>query len=482
MMPRRFRTLPVALLAPVALALVGFTAPSRNHPKPPTPTPAYNPPPSEPSPFSTADAFCVPAKNLFPNTPTTDPQLRAQPAEVVWLSPPSSDVSAANDDSDVDTFVRLVGRCGGIAGRPLSLHVVRSTGDAATDCVNAVDRFHPVIVVSSELPAAWSCIVKDRQTILLTGADVSNADLTGSGGRLVAAGSSEGIEQARLLALVESGRLDGRKVAIVAPPDADGAAFLQDATSALATKRIQPVALAAADTVLLPSLDLAALPQLQAATTPTRSQPLDVYSFDAVDPSVPATLAARVPNAPDPLRAVRLFGFAPVNDLAYRAGANPDTFSEMCNQAAAGRITRPGDTTTTTTEPKPPLAPSYLATADVCLLSRVVARGLYAAGPTLDQRALVTALHRLPFVDQTSPGGTRKPRPNQVVNEPVRRIEQTIALEQVGSTCPSASTGTTTTTTAAAPPILCWSPATDWDSGGRVVNVPLPVAATPAAH
>jgi hypothetical protein len=126
------------------------------------------------------------------------------------------------------------------------------------------------------------------------------------------------------------------------------------------------------------------------------------------------------------------------------------------------------------------LTDSYLTTSEVCQMSRIVARGLFSAGPTLDQRGVITALHRLPYLDQAAPGGTPKPRPNQVVNEPVRRIEQTVVLDQVQSDCPSASQPTTTTTAAAA--VLCWMPASGWDDGGMVVNVPLPPTEVTVSH
>jgi len=80
----------------------------------------------------------------------------------------------------------------------------------------------------------------------------------------------------------------------------------------------------------------------------------------------------------------------------------------------------------------------------------------------------------LTYVDQVAPEGTPKPRPNQTVNEPVRRIEQTVVLQQLGFDCPTAGTTTTSTVGGVAP--LCWSSAPGWDSDGTVVNVPLPPA------
>jgi hypothetical protein len=111
---------------------------------------------------------------------------------------------------------------------------------------------------------------------------------------------------------------------------------------------------------------------------------------------------------------------------------------------------------------------------------RIVARGLFAAGPTLDQRALIVAFHRLPYVDEAAPAGTPKPRPNQIVNEPVRRIEQVIVLDQAELACPL--TRPNSATTNATSRVACWTTAPGWDDGGVVVIVPLATLATPVSH
>jgi hypothetical protein len=206
-----------------------------------------------------------------------------------------------------------------------------------------------------------------------------------------------------------------------------------------------------------------------------------VYSFADADPSVPPALEAQPTTTARLLRAVNLFAFSPVTDPAYQASRSPNTFTQMCNRSAVDEVAKRPGPTTTTTEPRPPLGDSYLTLADVCLLSRVTVRALFAAGPTLDQRAVMTALHRLPYIDQVAPGSTPKARPNQVINEPVRRIEQVIVLQQVQPDCPTAST-TTTTTTAGGPTVLCWLPASGFDDGGRVVNVPLTTVRDVVSH
>jgi hypothetical protein len=480
MIARIGRPIRAAVLLPLVLALPGFSPASRAKPRPVQPTPAYSPPPSEESPFSRPDAFCLRDANRFETVGPTDQQALAQPAEVVWLSPADATSSPSNESADAETFARIVDECGGIGGRAFDVHVVRESGDPSTDCVAAL-RVHPVIVVSAAIPAAASCIVHDKGTILVTGAEASNADLTGSGGRLIATGSSEGVDQARMLGLVESGRLDGAKVAVAAGDDAPADDFRRTALTALATRRIRTVPLAKADAVLVLTIDLGALPLLEASTAASPARPLDVYSFDTASASLPAALDAQPVLSARQRRSVRLFAFSPVTDPMYEASQQPNAFSDMCNRAAADEIAKRDGTTTSTSEPRPPLDPSYRATADACLLTRIVARALFAAGPTLDQRTVITALHRLPYIDEVAPGGTPKPRPNQVVNEPVRRIEQVVVLAEVQSACPSTST-TTTTTNASSPGTVCWLPAPGWDDGGVVVNVPLTSALVSVSH
>lgn len=481
MMTRFSHAIRSALLLPVVAALVAFvpTGPASAvaasaRPRPVPPTPAYSPPPSEPSPFSSSDTFCVPALDHFDAVAPTDPSVQGAPANVVWLAPPETSAGAPGEMNLVGTFARLVEQCGGIGGRPFAVHVVHQSGDARTDCAT-IGRYRPEIVVARSTPAGWGCIVRDQRTILLTGSPTANADLTGAGGRLVATDSTEGVQEARLLGLVASGRVDDAKVAVVAGPDAAGIEFERAARAALATRQLHPVDLADADAVLVSSLDQTALPQLEAITANARAgRPLAVYAFEDARSSVPAAVDRMGPvNAEALLRNVQLYAFSPVADARYRATMPPNTFSGMCNRATVEETVKRSSVTSTTVAAEPPLSASFLSTADVCLLVRVAARALFMAGPAPDQRALITALHRLPYVDQAVPAGTPKPRPNEVINEPVRRIEQVVVLSQVDRSCPSASTTTTTTSSPAGTVDACWKVASGWDEGGSVVNVPL---------
>jgi hypothetical protein len=455
------------LLLPLALVGVGMVPLAR--PKPP-PTQAYSPPPREDSPFSESGTFCAPSENRFPTIAPNDPRLRDKPVTVVTLMPPDSDTTALA--AEAETFASLINRCGGVGGRRFDLHALAETGDPTVDCLDAATRFRPLMVVSLTASPAQQCITHDQQTILVTESDASNADLATSSGRLAATGSSEGTERARLLDLVASGRLDARTVAIVAGNSPSDTEFLQMARAVLAASRIRLGDLRHASAVLEPTLDVAAIPLLTMVTaTGHRQQPLDVYGFSpATDGALEAVQQVTGGNPVQMLRTSNLFAFAPVTDASYRASRSPNTFFQMCNQAYADASAKRASSTTTTLPTDAPLSATYLQVADVCLALRIVARAAFAAGPDANQGALVAALHRLPYLDLAAPGGTPKPRPNQVVNEPVTRIAQVVVLTQVQSPCPSPSSAV------AIAGASCWVPVSGWDDGGRVVNVPLTLA------
>jgi hypothetical protein len=460
----------------VTLFVVGFVVVPRvratTTPPTPPPTQAHSPPPREASPFSEPDTFCAPSENRFPSVAPNDPRVRAQPVTVALLVPQGADVTEVT--TEAQTFADLIARCGGVGGQPFDLRVVPETGNPLVDCLNVTARLHPAMVASLAATPAQPCITRDQRTILVTESDASNADLGASSGRLAATGSTEGIERARLVDLVASGRLDGRAVAVTDGNDPGDAEFAQMARAVLAAGKIRVVELGRASVVLEPTLDMATIPFLTAATAAGRGRrPLDVYGFS---PAADDDLAQlQQVSGGDPVRMLRtanLFAYTSVSDPMYRADHSPNTFTEMCNQAYASALPKHLSSTTTTVAPDAPLSATYLQVADVCLALRIAARAAFAAGPAAGQPALVTALHRLPYLDDAAPGGTPKARPNQVVNEPVTRIAQVVVLSQVQSPCP-ASTSTRTSTTVQGSSSSCWAPASGWDDGGRVVNVPL---------
>ena len=214
------------------------------------------------------------------------------------------------------------------------------------------------MVLSLAATPAQQCITHDQHTILVTESDASNADLGASSGRLVATGSAEGVERARLVDLVESGRLDGRAVAVMAGNDPGDVEFAQTARAVLAASKIRVVEPGRASVVLEPTLDVASVPLLTATTAAGRGrQPLDVYGFS---PASDADLAQlQQVSGDDParmLRTVNLFVYTSVSDPMYRADHSPNTFTEMCNQAYASALPKRASSTTTTLAPDAPLS------------------------------------------------------------------------------------------------------------------------------
>jgi hypothetical protein len=424
------------------------------------------------SPFSAPDAFCEPAQNRFDSVPPNDPRLKSSPIVVVMLTPGDSQPAAGDEAA---TFAGLINRCGGIGGRRLELHVLTESGDPGADCLVATQQLHPVVIVSWTTSPAQYCVARDGRTVMVAGSDLANADFSGTSGRLAATGSPEGVLRARLLGLIDNGQFDGKSVAIVSGSSPSDALFTQSAKRALAASRIRVVALRRANVVLEPSLDPASVQSLLVETAAARRDaPLEVYGFSSSTPDVLNQLRQEVPaDLARTLTASKLFSFVPVDEPQYRMERSPSTFSEMCNQEYATALAKTSSATTTTQPADAPLSPEYLRVADVCLAMRIVARSLFAAGADLDQRSLIRALHRLPYIDGTAPGGTPKPRPNQIVNEPVKRIAQVVVLTQVQAPCTSTPPSSATPSSTDAAGSMCWAPPSGWDEGGRVVNVPL---------
>src|SRR5207302_6515042 len=138
------------------------------------------------------------------------------------------------------TFAALINRCGGIGGQRIDVHVLAESGDPVANCVQATQRFHAFIVASWTASPAQGCVARDEHTVMVTESDVSNTLLASTSGRLVATGSSEGVVEARLLDLIDSGRLSGKRVAIVAGTG-DSGAFERTAAPLLAANKIPVV-------------------------------------------------------------------------------------------------------------------------------------------------------------------------------------------------------------------------------------------------
>jgi len=343
-------------------------------------------------------------------------------------------------------------------------------------------QLHAFIVVSWAASPAQSCITNAEHTIMVTESDVSNDTLAGTQGRLIATGSTEGVLQGRILDLIQSGRLDGKHTAIVAGTAPADVAFDQTATTLLHENKIPVVPAAQADAFLVPGIDPLALPLLSQTTAATHHKtPVEVYGFsDVTDQSLDQLRQSGGVAAAQSVAQLGVFGYLPIQDEAARLGQSAGPFAAMCSReyvASHGK----GVTTTTTTLPpaSPPTVSSdpYTQVARICLAMRIVARGLYNAGIDVTQASAIKAFHKLAYIENELADGSKKPRPNQVINEPVARVEQVVVLSQAEYPCKHPSLPQNP-----ADYRMCWVPVSGWDSGGRVVNAPLLGSTSPTAH
>ncbi len=468
----------VALVAAIGLVVGAGTAGGAVKP-----APVYTPPPRELSPFTSADSFCSRDKNQFEGVKANDPRLTASKITVVMLTPKTNPAEIAANPGlklgdpveEAQTFAALVNQCGGIGGQKIDFHVLVESGDPLGDCLNATQGLHAFIVVAWSSSPAASCIAKDERTIMVTLSNVSNDALMGTQGRLVATGSTEGVLQARILDLISSGRLAGKRVAIVTGTGPTDAAFAQTASALLVANHIPIVSRAGADVLFQPKIDSSALPlPAQNTATTARTAPLDVYGFaDATDQTIEQSNQAGVASAAQPSYPANLYSFIPVEDEQGRLGQSSGTFTTMCNKAyAAAR----GNAAVDLPAPFPPATSDvpYIQVAKICLAMRIVARGLFNAGVAPTQQAVVAALYRLPYIENELPDDSPKPRPNQIVNEPVTRVEQVVVLGKAESPCALSAPPKATSNRAA-----CWAPVAGWDHGGHAVNAPLPASTNP---
>ncbi len=438
------------------------------------PEPAYSPPPREASPFTPKDSFCSATDNTFADVQPGDPRL-ARRITVVMLTPKAAPAGAGSHVGDpIDearTFATLINQCGGIGGRKLDFHVVVESGNPLADCLTATRVLQPVVVVAWTASEAQSCIVRQSRTVMITGSDAANADLVGAQGRLAATGSSEGTLQAKMQALIDSGRLDHKRVALdVNPDDPAGTEFSRLARILLAAQKIPVAPRARADVVLTSAIDPRALGLGQLG-----GSPIEIYGFSDT-PGLPIDAVRTSGEVPVSSldTTTGLYSWTPITDEQALTGKEDGQFVRMCNAAYDANHGK-AVTAAQLPEPSPPAGSNapYLRVAKVCLVMRILARSLYNAGVDPSPEAVVTALHKLAYIENVLPDGTPKPRPNQIVNEPVTRLAQVVVLSQARYPCERRSApDTTVAPTRSLPPVVCWAPASGWENG-RAVNAPL---------
>ncbi len=451
--------------------------------------PDTTPPPPEESPFSGPDDFCtstgppadVTLGATMPgvSTTTVDGALLLAPTE-----PPSASATGSH-------FARLVNACGGIQGRRLALHTVVATGDPATDC-RAVLATGAAVVVATGSPGLDACVRSNPALVVVAPeAAAANDLLATTHGRLFVGASTEGPIDAEVEDLVSHADLASSRFAVVTAPDDSAASFRGALGLALAAHGLRP------------TLDLQ--PDLQSADPPTRREfarrlrdaritalltdplapelvpllagmphPPTVYAMTSPESRSRAPrVAFSAATAPE----VRVESWTTPRAAAAAEGLGPSEFTTRCAEWAVAPVPGTRGTIATTTT-----APDASPSASVCLAMRLLARGLFLAGPNPTQREVVRAFHNLPATDRTGPDGEPAARPNQLVNEPVRRAATVVVRTVLTTPCPAsggAPAASTTTSTVGGLALSCWVAVSGYDDGGRAVDTALTSAAQP---
>jgi hypothetical protein len=470
-----------AAVATATLLLVAEAPSALATPTPPVSPlgPVFGAPPREPSPFSSADAFCT-REPMPPGPPplASATGVTTDGISVVALVPAATPSPGAgpivDPAAEALAFTKLVNDCGGINGRRLDLHVVATTADPAGDCARATSELHPFAVVSWAGSDAAGCIAGPNRTVMIaSGAVVPDTALLRTQGRLAVGATSRGVSRARLLELIASGRLDDKRIEIVVQPGGRraalemrrilGAADPSRKITVVATATDPTTASASAEVLITTSFDPGT-----ARLTRDGKHPVAVYAFgNATDRALDAVRTDAGAAGAKRVSAAQVYGWITPALAQYRSGEGPTKFAQMCNEASiSARIDPNAPSTTSTTAPTTSTAPltlpdgGYARVTEICLAMRTLARALFAAGPNPTQPTLVRALYRLPYVDQSFAGPV--PRPNQVVNEPVTRARQVVVLAQAQYPCVRPDQDD------AAGPHMCWVPVAGWTQGHAV--------------
>ena len=189
-------------------------------------------------PFGALDAFCVPqdppaearrgtGAGIEPDT-ITFVHMRTQFEELVNLG---FGVDIGDPTDMFDTFTRIVNeRCGGVWGRRIDLRTVEvaALGGGGQDidtlrnaaCIEATEGHDAVIVMNTTTFAgtAQLCITEEHDSVLIGHEALPEEYVRRGGGRLLTTATTlEEILSALANYVVDTGALEGRRAAIVAP-------------------------------------------------------------------------------------------------------------------------------------------------------------------------------------------------------------------------------------------------------------------------
>ena len=402
-------------------------------------------------------------------------------------------------------FAEMINECGGINGRSVDLTVVQQEGgatDAATTlanaqaaCIKATEDNKPFLVISWTGFAAPQCITDDHKTLLLDGLATTNEYLKTAQGRHILLGNTNEVAQyqAPMLDLIKSGKLKGKKVAVLYPTFTTGADLIKaNVVDLLKSKGVNVVY----STPLTPDpagdissqypLLVSQLKQdgvdvlitgsaggntfrFSALTKELRNQGLEkdvtLYSLDLRFDAV-ADLSRQVGGVDGAtlINDMDIYGYTAAGQQDWRTGASEGDLVTQCNKDYAAHTSLPQ---ADLPEPAPPAyaRDPYGTVALICELYRTMGRAFYNAGPNLTQKSAIKAFEALPYTDSVVAKGSPAPRATQVINHPPTKVEYTHVLTKPEYPCAHPSLPPD-----AANYRICLIPQAGYDKGGKVIK------------
>jgi hypothetical protein len=405
-------------------------------------------------------------------------------------------------------FADMVNGCGGINGRKIDLTVVQQEGGAADQattlanaqaaCIKATEDKQPFIVLSwTGGFAAPQCITDEHKTLMMSGIATTNEFLDTAQGRHILLGNTNevGQYQAPMLDLIDSGKFEGKKVAVLYPTFTTGQDLIKaNVVDLLKSKGVNVIYsdpltpdpagdISSQYPLLVQQLKQDGVDVLvtgsaggntfrfSALTKELRNQGMEkdvtIFNLDARFDAV-ADLSRQVGGADGAklINDMNIFSYAVAGQQDWRTGAPEGDLVTLCNNEYDAHTTLPqGDLP----QPAPPAfaRDPYATVAGICEIYRTLGRALYNAGPDLTQESAIKAFEALPYTDDIGAKGSPAPRAAQIINHPPTKVEFTQVLVKPEYPCAHPSL----------PPDpvnyrICLIPQPGYDKGGKAVSGP----------
>jgi hypothetical protein len=365
-------------------------------------------------------------------------------------------------------FADMVNECGGINGRKLDLTVVQQEGGAADQattlanaqaaCIKATEDNQPFIVISWTGFAAPQCVTDEHKTLLMSGIATTNEFLDTAQGRHILLGNTNevGQYQAPMLDLIDSGKLEGKKVAVLYPTFTTGEDLIKaNVVDLLKSKGVnviysdpltpdpagdissqypllvQQLKQQGVDTLITGSAGGNTF-RFSALTKELRNQGMEkdvtIFNLDARFDAV-ADLSRQVGGADGAqlINDMNIFAYAAAGQQDWRTGATEGDLVTQCNKDYDAHTTL---AQADLPQPAPPAfaRDPYATVAGICVIYRTLGRALYNAGPDLTQDSAIKAFEALPYTDDVGAQGSPAPRAAQIINHPPTKVEFTQVL------------------------------------------------------